>query len=168
MPTIDDLLEEVYSRQERLTRDEIQRRAVAADLSADDLTTIDALPEGEYTQDEVVEAIGQRGAFPGAASRDALDDGGVLDDEAVLDPVDLDPEADVDEGVPPDQLTDDDLVRELASLHRTRHETFLHASAQALQHHSERSTALELEYLRRRPGRDVDPDRLRAGARERP
>jgi hypothetical protein len=60
-----------------------------------------------------------------------------------------------EEGVPPDLLSEDDLVRELGQLHRTRHETFLHAPTPALQHHSERTVALELEYLRRHPERDV-------------
>jgi hypothetical protein len=70
--------------------------------------------------------------------------------------------------VPAADLSEADLLRELASLHRTRHETLLHASSQALQHHSERTSSLELEYLRRHPERDIDPERLRAGARERP
>jgi Family of unknown function (DUF6158) len=71
------------------------------------------------------------------------------------------------DGVPADQLDDDDLLRELESVHRTRHDTFLHGSVQALRHHTERSTELELEYLRRRPERDIDEERLRSGARER-
>ena len=53
---------------------------------------------------------------------------------------------DQDEGVPAGELSDDDLLRELEQLHRTRHETFLHAPTQALQHHSERTATLELEY----------------------
>jgi hypothetical protein len=64
------------------------------------------------------------------------------------------------EGVPPNLLSEDDLLRELAQLHRTRHETFLHAPTQALQHHSERTVALETEYLRRHPERDIDERRL--------
>jgi hypothetical protein len=65
------------------------------------------------------------------------------------------------EGVPAGDLSDDDLLRKLAQLHRTRNETLLHAPTQALQRHSERTAALELEYLRRRPQRDIDPARLR-------
>ncbi len=65
------------------------------------------------------------------------------------------------EGVAAGDLSDDDLLRELAQLHRTRHETLLHAPTQALQRHSERTTELELEYLRRRPERDTDQARLR-------
>jgi Family of unknown function (DUF6158) len=58
-------------------------------------------------------------------------------------------------GVPASDLTEDDLMRELAHLHETRNETFLHAPTTALQHHSERTAELELEYLRRRPERDI-------------
>jgi hypothetical protein len=53
------LLSEAYTGQERLSREEIRRRAIAADLPADELTRVDALPEGEYAEDEVVEAIQQ-------------------------------------------------------------------------------------------------------------
>jgi hypothetical protein len=70
-------------------------------------------------------------------------------------------------GVSPTSLSESDLVRELQQLHRTRHETSLHGSADALQEHSERTHKLEGEYLRRHPERDVDPARTRAGARER-
>ncbi len=65
------------------------------------------------------------------------------------------------EGVSAGELSDDDLMRELTQLHRTRHDTLLHAPTQALQRHSERTTELELEYLRRRPERDIDETRLR-------
>ena len=77
---------------------------------------------------------------------------------------------DEDQGVPADELTEDDLLRELEQLHRTRHETFLHGPTQALQHHSERLAELELEYLRRHPERDIDESRTRpeASRRERP
>lgn len=67
------------------------------------------------------------------------------------------------EGVAAGDLSDDDLLRELTQLHRTRHDTFLHAPTQALQRHSERTTELELEYLRRRPEREIDASRLRDG-----
>jgi len=70
-------------------------------------------------------------------------------------------------GVDPADLDEVDLVRELAALHRTRHETFLHASAGALLTHTERMFALEAEYSRRHPHRETDPGRLRTGARER-
>jgi hypothetical protein len=68
-------------------------------------------------------------------------------------------------GPAPDELGDDDLVRELAQLHGTRHETFRHGSEAALTHHSDRTSALEQEYLRRRPQREVAEDRLRSGRR---
>lgn len=70
-------------------------------------------------------------------------------------------------GVPAGELSEEDLLRELAHVHATRHETFLHGSADALLHHTGRTTQLEDEYLRRHPEREIDPERLRAGARER-
>ncbi|GIM97110.1 DUF6158 family protein [Paractinoplanes toevensis] len=70
-------------------------------------------------------------------------------------------------GIAAADLSEDDLLRELEQLHRTRHETFLHAPTQALQHHSERTADLELEYLRRHPEREIDQSRLRDQARER-
>lgn len=71
------------------------------------------------------------------------------------------------QGVAAAELAEDDLLRELRHLHDTRHGTFLHGSAEALKTHTRRTTELEDEYLRRHPEREVDPDRLRAGARER-
>lgn len=62
-------------------------------------------------------------------------------------------------------LGEDDLLRELAHLHETRHDTFLHGSESALTAHTHRMEALEQEFLRRHPQREVDPDRLRAGRR---
>jgi hypothetical protein len=64
------------------------------------------------------------------------------------------------------ELGDDDLLRELRQLHRTRHETFRHGSQAALDHHSQRTAALEQEYLRRNPQREVDEERLRSGRRD--
>ena len=54
---LDAFLDELYHGQERLTSGDIRRRAVSADLPADVLTRIDALPEGEYAQDEAAEAL---------------------------------------------------------------------------------------------------------------
>jgi hypothetical protein len=71
------------------------------------------------------------------------------------------------DGVPAAELSEDDLLRELATLHRTRHETFLHGSTQSVVAHTERTHELEDEYLRRHPERDIDPERLRSGARQR-
>lgn len=70
-------------------------------------------------------------------------------------------------GVPPTDLSDEDLERELSHLHETRHETFLNGSEDALEHHTERMFALEQEYLRRFPERAApDPRRTRAGSRD--
>jgi len=71
------------------------------------------------------------------------------------------------EGVPAAELAEEDLIRELAELHRTRNDTFRHGSDQALERHTERQTELELDYLRRFPDREISPERLRSGARAR-
>jgi hypothetical protein len=68
------------------------------------------------------------------------------------------------EGIPGAGLPDDDLLRELASLHHTRHDTLRHGSADALDQHTRRVAELESEYLRRFPGREIDPSRLRQPA----
>jgi Family of unknown function (DUF6158) len=68
-------------------------------------------------------------------------------------------------GVRPQDLAENDLLRELKHLHTTRHETFLHGSPDALREHSSRTEQLENEYLRRHPEREVDPARTRSGAR---
>jgi hypothetical protein len=65
------------------------------------------------------------------------------------------------DGVEPRALSEEELLRELASLHRTRHETFRHGSEAALTHHDRRTTELEREYIRRFPDREVDPRRVR-------
>jgi hypothetical protein len=59
MRDLDGILDEVYVGQERVSRGEIHRRAVAADAPGEVMSLLDALPEGEYTQDEVAEALGQ-------------------------------------------------------------------------------------------------------------
>jgi Family of unknown function (DUF6158) len=69
-------------------------------------------------------------------------------------------------GIPARDLSDDDLMRELGSIHRTRHMTLRHGSDQSLLHHSIRMAELEAEYLRRVPEREVDPRRLADGAGE--
>jgi hypothetical protein len=141
MPLV-TLLQQLYGAQERLTRDEIHRRAVLADLPAETLTALDGLPEGEYAYEEVITALGE------------------------VDDLSRRIEA-TGEGVDAGALSDDDLLRELESLHRTRHETLRHGSEQALRRHTERTDELEAEYLRRFPDREVDPGRERAGARQR-
>lgn len=69
-------------------------------------------------------------------------------------------------GVPAEQLTEEALERELAHLHETRHDTFLHGSEDALYFHTERTLELETEYLRRNPDRVIDARRTRHGSRE--
>lgn len=69
-------------------------------------------------------------------------------------------------GVPPEQLSDEALERELEHLHETRHDTFLHGSEDALAFHTERTKALEDEYVRRNPDRVPDVRRTRHGSRE--
>ncbi|MGN9894140.1 DUF6158 family protein [Micromonospora sp. L31] len=64
-------------------------------------------------------------------------------------------------GVDPAELDDEDLIREMQSLHRTRLDTLRHAADSALAHHLRRTAELETEYLARHPGREVDPSRLR-------
>jgi hypothetical protein len=66
-------------------------------------------------------------------------------------------------GIDPAELTDDDLFRELHSLHRTRLDTLRHGADTALETHLRRTAELETEYLARHPGREVDPRRLREG-----
>ncbi|MEU6894818.1 DUF6158 family protein [Streptomyces sp. NPDC046557] len=59
------------------------------------------------------------------------------------------------------------LLRELEAIHRTRHETLLHGSDDALVTHTKRMNELEREYLRRHPQRAQTPARTRSGARAR-
>ena len=73
--------------------------------------------------------------------------------------------ADQSQGIAASQLAEDDLMRELEHLHQTRHDTLLHGSGDALSRHTSRTQELEDEYLRRHPERDIDPERLRSGAR---
>lgn len=65
-------------------------------------------------------------------------------------------------GIDPSTLDTEDLLRELRSLHDTRHETLRHGSEGALENHNRRMLELEKEYLRRFPQREVDPARLRS------
>ncbi len=70
-------------------------------------------------------------------------------------------------GVDPRQLDDQQLMKELETIHRTRHDTLLHGSNDALRVHNDRMAELEGEYLRRNPRRVVAAGRTREGARER-
>jgi hypothetical protein len=62
LPGLEQFLDELYVADERRSRDEIVRAATAADLPAVTLTGLDALPDGEYAYDEVVEAVQQMSA----------------------------------------------------------------------------------------------------------
>ncbi|MFF3290971.1 DUF6158 family protein [Streptomyces sp. NPDC003023] len=70
-------------------------------------------------------------------------------------------------GVDPAELGEQDLLRELETIHRSRHDTLLYASAAALEAHNVRMADLEAEYLRRHPERPVASGRTRSGARSR-
>ncbi|MFD7433817.1 DUF6158 family protein [Streptomyces sp. NPDC059861] len=70
-------------------------------------------------------------------------------------------------GVDPGRLDDQQLMKELETIHRTRHDTLLYGSNDALRTHNDRMAQLEGEYLRRNPRRFVAPGRTRDGARER-
>jgi hypothetical protein len=64
-------------------------------------------------------------------------------------------------GIDPSDLSDEELFRELGSLHETRNDTLRHGAEAALDNHTRRMVELETEYLRRFPRREVDPSRLR-------
>ncbi|MFG2884276.1 DUF6158 family protein [Streptomyces sp. NPDC048297] len=70
-------------------------------------------------------------------------------------------------GVDPGRLDDQQLMKELETIHRTRHDTLLYGSNDALRTHNERMAQLEGEYLRRNPRRLVSAGRTREGARDR-
>jgi hypothetical protein len=54
---LDDLLDQVFVGEERISSAEIRRRALTADLPATLMERIDALPEGEYAEDEAAEIL---------------------------------------------------------------------------------------------------------------
>ncbi|MDJ0385181.1 DUF6158 family protein [Streptomyces sp. G-G2] len=64
-------------------------------------------------------------------------------------------------------LDDGRLLKELEVVHRTRHETLLYGSDDALATHTARTKELEAEYVRRHPGRAQTSGRTREGARAR-
>ena len=64
-------------------------------------------------------------------------------------------------------LDDEVLMHELQHLYEKRLDTLRHGSEDAVEASTRRISDLEGEYLRRRPGREVDPNRLRSGARAR-
>jgi hypothetical protein len=70
-------------------------------------------------------------------------------------------------GVPPGDLSSEDLQRELRHLYETREETLYNGSEDALDAHTDRMLALEKELLRREPELTApDPSRVRAERRE--
>ena len=74
--------------------------------------------------------------------------------------------ADRPHGIPPAELDDAALRREVVHLHQTRTRTLTTGSRAALQAHTERMLALEQEFLRRFPDEGgPDPMRTRAGSR---
>lgn len=71
------------------------------------------------------------------------------------------------QGVDPARLSEQDLLRELETIHRSRHDTLLHGSSAALAAHDVRMADLEGEYLRRHRDRPPASGRTREGARAR-
>jgi hypothetical protein len=67
----------------------------------------------------------------------------------------------VHRGIDPAALSDEELMRELARVHTTRHDTLRHGSEAALDNHTRRTDELEGEYLKRFPRREIDPSRLK-------
>ncbi|MGC5020551.1 hypothetical protein [Micromonospora sp. DT47] len=55
---LDELLDDIYHGQERISQADIYRRAVAAELPAELLSRIAALPQGEYAVDEAADLLG--------------------------------------------------------------------------------------------------------------
>ena len=62
---------------------------------------------------------------------------------------------------PTQELSDDDLFRELGQLYETRLETLRRGSDSSLENSDRRIAELEQEYLHRHPHREVSPRRLR-------
>jgi len=54
---LEAFLDQVFDAQERISSGDLRRRAIAAGLPAALMTRIDALPEGEYAQDEASDAL---------------------------------------------------------------------------------------------------------------
>jgi uncharacterized protein DUF6158 len=70
------------------------------------------------------------------------------------------------EGIPPRDLADDDLRRELHHLHETRADVVTGGSESAYENHTQRMLAMEQEFLRRFPAEGApDPARTRQGSR---
>ena len=71
-----------------------------------------------------------------------------------------------DRGIPPSDLNDEDLLRELRHLYETREQTLVDGSVQSLETHTDRMLAIEAEYATRF-ATEPDPNRTREGARAR-
>ncbi|MEU5401367.1 DUF6158 family protein [Streptomyces sp. NPDC005963] len=71
------------------------------------------------------------------------------------------------QGIEAARLGDQELIRELETIHRSRHDTLLYGSPAALSAHTTRMAELEEEYVRRHPDRRVSAGRTREGARAR-
>jgi hypothetical protein len=72
------------------------------------------------------------------------------------------------EGIPAEQLEDDDLRRELHHLYETREDTFFNGTGDAFEMHTARMLELEQEYARRKPQETkAEAARTREGARAR-
>ncbi|GAA2371440.1 MULTISPECIES: hypothetical protein [Nonomuraea] len=56
---VKELIDALYTGQERLSRLEINERMTAADLPADLMAYFDRLPDGDYEQEELVETLNQ-------------------------------------------------------------------------------------------------------------
>jgi Family of unknown function (DUF6158) len=65
---------------------------------------------------------------------------------------------DTTEGVPPAQLSDADLERELAHSHEKRHDIFVDGTVEQLRNHTMRTRALEHAYLERFADRVKDAE----------
>ena len=76
-------------------------------------------------------------------------------------------DATTNRGIDARTLDESVLMHELEQIHRTRHDTLLHGSSEALERHTTRMVELEDEYLRRHPQRQVTAGRTRVGARAR-
>ena len=61
-------------------------------------------------------------------------------------------------GIAGGDLADDDLERELATLHEKRHDIFLGGTVDQWHNHVARTSELETEFLRRFPDRVFDAD----------
>lgn len=75
---LEELLDEVYRGQDRLTVQEIGRAATEADLPAGLRALVDGLPEGEYDRDEAAESLRRMAELRTEtdAEADPLDTGG--------------------------------------------------------------------------------------------